>query len=218
MENLTINNILKFYENKVMFPEVYVQLIMKWKSIKSKGTDNTYYILGEFPITLDTVINAEILQKSQNKFIENRKSSDDTKTQEILQNDIDEYTSFITIMNSLNNGKKIKLDENKVLSNELRQALGAAVHFNLPYSEEDSEEETISTCCPMWYNPTYNEPEAAPISGAGRGYICYNGMDDNNKKAMDIQATEGWDAAIKHMITGSDGKPRSYAEMRELYG
>ena len=70
----------------------------------------------------------------------------------------------------------------------------------------------------MWYNPTYNEPEAAPISGAGRRYICYNGMDDNNKKAMDIQATEGWDAAIKHMTTGSDGKPRSYAEMRELYG
>ena len=58
----------------------------------------------------------------------------------------------------------------------------------------------------------------SPIEGAGRGYICYNGMDDNNKKAMDIQATEGWDAAIKHMMTGSDGKPRSYSEMRALYG
>jgi hypothetical protein len=56
------------------------------------------------------------------------------------------------------------------------------------------------------------------IDGAGRGYICYNGMDDNNKKAMDIQATQGWDAAIKHMTTGADGKPRSYAEMREMYG
>ena len=56
------------------------------------------------------------------------------------------------------------------------------------------------------------------IDGAGRGYICYNGMDDNNKKAMDIQATQGWDAAIKHMMTGSDGKPRSYSEMRALYG
>ncbi len=56
------------------------------------------------------------------------------------------------------------------------------------------------------------------IDGAGRGYICYNGMDDNNKKVMDIQATQGWDAAIKHMTTGADGKPRSYAEMREMYG
>lgn len=216
MDSLTINNILKFYEKKEMYPEIYVPLIMKWKSIKNKGTNNTYYILGEFPITLDTVINGEILQKSQKKFIESRKN-DNTKTPEILQNQIDEYTSLITIINSLNNGKKIYLDENKVLSNELRQALGASVHFNLPYSEED-EEESISACCPMWYNPTHNEPEAAPISGAGRGYICYNGMDDNNKKAMDIQATEGWDAAIKHMMTGSDGKPRSYSEMRALYG
>lgn len=58
----------------------------------------------------------------------------------------------------------------------------------------------------------------SPIEGAGRGYICYNGMDDNNKKAMDIQATEGWDAAIKHMTTGGDGKARSYAEMRQMYG
>lgn len=215
MDSLTINNILKFYEKKEMYPEIYVPLIMKWKSIKNKGTNNTYYILGEFPITLDTVINGEILQKSQKKFIESRKN-DNTKTPEILQNQIDEYTSLITIINSLNNGKKIYLDENKVLSNELRQALGASVHFNLPYNEE--EEETISACCPMWYNPTHNEPEAAPISGAGRGYICYNGMDDNNKKAMDIQATEGWDAAIKHMMTGSDGKPRSYSEMRALYG
>ena len=56
------------------------------------------------------------------------------------------------------------------------------------------------------------------IDGAGRGYIFYNGMDDNNKKAMDIQATKGWDAAIQHMMTGADGKPRSYAEMRSLYG
>lgn len=218
MDKFTINNILKHYENKVTFPEIYVPLILKWKYIKSKGTDNTYYLLGEFPITLDTVITRDILEKSQNKFVENRNNNTNLKSKEILQKDIDEYTSFITIMNSLNNGKKIKLDENKVLSNELRQALGAEVHFNLPCSKEDSEEETISTCCPMWYNPTYNEPEAAPISGAGRRYICYNGMDVNNKKAMDIQATEGWDATIKHMITGSDGKPRSYAEMRELYG
>lgn len=54
--------------------------------------------------------------------------------------------------------------------------------------------------------------------GAGKGYMFYNGMDDNNKKAMDIQAKEGWEAAIKHMTTGADGKPRSYAQMRQMYG
>lgn len=49
-------------------------------------------------------------------------------------------------------------------------------------------------------------------------YIHYSNMDDNNKKAMDVWQSGGVDAAIKHMITGNDGKPRSYAEMRELYG
>ena len=49
-------------------------------------------------------------------------------------------------------------------------------------------------------------------------YIFYDAMDDNNKKAMDIQESEGWGAAIKHMMTGEDGKTRSYAEMRSLYG
>jgi len=49
-------------------------------------------------------------------------------------------------------------------------------------------------------------------------YMFYNSMDDNNKKAMDIFQNEGTDAAVKHMTTNSDGKPRSYAEMRSLYG
>ncbi len=57
-----------------------------------------------------------------------------------------------------------------------------------------------------------------PNEGAGRGYICYNHMDDNNKKAMDVWSSEGMNAAVKHMITKPDGKPRTYAEMRELYG
>ena len=54
--------------------------------------------------------------------------------------------------------------------------------------------------------------------GAGKGYMFYNGMDDNNKKAMDVWNSQGMDAAIIHMTTGADGKPRSYAEMRQMYG
>jgi len=212
MDKLTISNVLIFYENKKTIPEIYIPLIMKWKAIKSKGTENTYYILGEFPITLDTVINADILQKSQNQFIENRENN--KITTDILQNNIDEYTRFITIMNSLNNEKQnFNLNDNNVLSRELRQALGTTVHFNLPDYEK---EETITTCCPMWTS-NYNDNNSS-ISGAGREYIYYNGMDENNKKAMDVVATDGWESAIKHMMTGSDGKPRSYAEMRQMYG
>lgn len=49
-------------------------------------------------------------------------------------------------------------------------------------------------------------------------YIFYNDMDDNNKKAMDVWESSGIDAAIKHMMTNENGEPRSYSEMREMYG
>ena len=57
------------------------------------------------------------------------------------------------------------------------------------------------------------------IKGDGRKLIgTYDAMDDNNKTAMDVMANGGMDAAVKHMMTGADGKPRSYAEMRSMYG
>jgi hypothetical protein len=64
------------------------------------------------------------------------------------------------------------------------------------------------------------EPPKPPDSnGSGLHHIFYDdNMDDNNKKAMDIQKTQGWDAAIKHMTTNADGRVRSYSEMRALYG
>ena len=45
-----------------------------------------------------------------------------------------------------------------------------------------------------------------------------NYIDETNKTAMDVAATQGWDAAIEHMSTNEDGTPRSYSEMRALYG
>ena len=65
---------------------------------------------------------------------------------------------------------------------------------------------------------TLKPPNPPDSNGSGSHYIFYNHMDDNNKKAMDIQKTQGWDAAIKHMTTDADGKLRSYSEMRALYG
>lgn len=47
----------------------------------------------------------------------------------------------------------------------------------------------------------------------------YNDMDSNNQKAMDVMATQGMDAAVKHMFTHpKTGKPMTYGEMRSLYG
>ena len=59
------------------------------------------------------------------------------------------------------------------------------------------------------------------IQGSGKdlvGLNTYSLMDDKNKAAADVMASKGVDAAIEHMMTSPDGKPRTYAEMRALYG
>jgi len=44
-------------------------------------------------------------------------------------------------------------------------------------------------------------------------------MDENNKKALDVMAKEGMDAAVKHMFTDQkSGRQLSYAEMRSRFG
>ena len=46
-----------------------------------------------------------------------------------------------------------------------------------------------------------------------------NMMDEPNKKALDVMANEGMDAAVKHMFTDQEsGRQLSYAEMRSRYG
>lgn len=42
-------------------------------------------------------------------------------------------------------------------------------------------------------------------------------MDDANKKALNVMATEGMTAAVKHMFIGENGS-LSYAEMRSKFG
>lgn len=46
----------------------------------------------------------------------------------------------------------------------------------------------------------------------------YGGMDEANQKAMDVWATQGESAMLKHIMTREDGTPMSYAESRMLYG
>ena len=44
------------------------------------------------------------------------------------------------------------------------------------------------------------------------------GMDDSNRKVLEILTTKGPDAAFKAMFTGDKGEQLSYAEMRGRYG
>ena len=47
----------------------------------------------------------------------------------------------------------------------------------------------------------------------------YNTMDSNNKKAMDVWASKGIDAAVEYMFKHPEtGKPIDYATMRYYYG
>lgn len=48
--------------------------------------------------------------------------------------------------------------------------------------------------------------------------IGYDGMDEANKKAVDVLRTGGIQKAIEHMFTREDGTKMSYGEMRTLYG
>ena len=46
----------------------------------------------------------------------------------------------------------------------------------------------------------------------------YGSMDEANQKAMNVWATQGESAMLKHIMTKEDGTPMSYAESRMLYG
>ena len=50
------------------------------------------------------------------------------------------------------------------------------------------------------------------------GETIYNSMDDNNKKATDIMASQGMEKAVKHMFLHQEtGEPMDYATMRYFY-
>ena len=67
-----------------------------------------------------------------------------------------------------------------------------------------------SECCCSLFQINDSRP--------GSSYLFYEKMDEHNKAATDVLMTKGMDEAVKHMLTRPDGKPRSYAEMRELFG
>ena len=73
-------------------------------------------------------------------------------------------------------------------------------------------------------NETKDEKEDAPKEGqefaqAYKETKFYEGMDDANKKAVNVMAEEGMEAAVKHMFTDEkSGRQLSYAEMRMRFG
>ena len=68
--------------------------------------------------------------------------------------------------------------------------------------------------------PTNDQQAITTSSHPGENYIFYGSMDEDNKKAMDILASKGPEAAMEYMTTDpKTGKPRgTYAEMRARFG
>ena len=72
--------------------------------------------------------------------------------------------------------------------------------------------------------PETGKPEIETETGkpeieTGQKYIFEDLMDDANKKAMNVFASKGIDAAITHMFTDQEtGRQLSYGEMRARYG
>ena len=70
---------------------------------------------------------------------------------------------------------------------------------------------------------TSNKQEPVVIPGSGEKLQVpnkiYAAMDNNNKKAADIMASQGIDAAVKHMLKHpKTGETMDYATMRYFYG
>ena len=73
-----------------------------------------------------------------------------------------------------------------------------------------------------------SEQEDVPLERAGAcglprvpaepKQMKYGGMDEANQKAMNVWATQGESAMLKHIMTREDGTPMSYAESRMRYG
>ena len=56
-------------------------------------------------------------------------------------------------------------------------------------------------------------------SGVTLPYANYKDMDEANKNAADVLASQGSDAAVDYMFTDQKtGRKLSYAEMRGMYG
>jgi hypothetical protein len=62
----------------------------------------------------------------------------------------------------------------------------------------------------MNLNDDYDEQQEGPYTEKQQTEM--------NRKATEILATKGAKDFVEHVFTKPDGKPRTYAEMRALYG
>ena len=91
--------------------------------------------------------------------------------------------------------------------------------------KDDSSQRSRPRSLPDQYATHWpSDNEETQVAGTttshpGESYMFYNAMDDDNKRAMDILASEGPEAAMRFMFTDPNtGKSCNYADMRSRFG
>ena len=90
-------------------------------------------------------------------------------------------------------------------------------------NRKESEEQNEKDASTVEQSNTLSKPDVTLEVDDGKKYAqnypFRKGMDEDNKKALDIMASKGMNEAIKHMFTEQEtGKTRSYGQMRMMYG
>ena len=178
---------------------------------KSCPTPTGHYICG--------CENIELLRKAleQGYSKSNWESSTNAITYTLLwHNKEDNHCGFdyhngisLTHYETTTEGRYKKDYESMMMKSTLKGKL-AEFMMTQDIPEEDVPLERTGACgLPRVSEP---EPEMAPKQ------VSYRGMDEANQKAMNVWATQGESAMLKHIMTGEDGSPISYAQSRMLYG
>lgn len=79
--------------------------------------------------------------------------------------------------------------------------------------------DTVDTALQKIINTAVKDDNGRSFAKVWKDIGFSEGMDDANKKGLDIMESEGMDAAVKYMFTEQEsGRQLSYSEMRTRYG
>ena len=92
-------------------------------------------------------------------------------------------------------------------------------YYKLKQSNDTPPQNLVDKFQKFIDTPIENENDGKSFAKSYKETGLDKGMDDANKKALDVMATEGMDSAIKYMFTDQEtGRQLSYGEMRSRYG
>ena len=165
--------------------------------------------------------NIEIYRKSLEKAYSKHASSDDEITYTLLWYDQDnkhcgfDYHNGISLTHydtstEGNYEEHSKLTE--ALPSSLKGKLSEFMRDQKIPEQDDVPLERAGAC------GLPRVPAPAEAAELAPNPVTIRGMDEANQKAMNVWATQGESAMLKHIMTREDGTPMSYAESRMMYG